>query len=66
MQSKENQMSGKKPFWEAEREYRNKPFAPFWEKERLLRDMMPRTAERIAKKDVFLPSFSKNKFKRDN
>lgn len=55
-----------KPFWEAEREYDRKPFAPFWEKESLLRDMMPRRAESIAKNDIFLPSFSKKKFTKNS
>lgn len=50
------------PFWEAERQYREQLFLPFWEKERLLRNMMSSDADRIAKNDVFLPQFSKNKF----
>jgi hypothetical protein len=48
---------------DAKREYRDKPFAPFWEKERLLRRMGSIEARRTAKRDVFLPSFSKKKFK---
>lgn len=51
------------PFWEAKRRYRDEPFAPFWKKERLLHRMMPQDAERIAENDVFLPKFSREKFR---
>lgn len=50
------------PFWEAKRQYRDKPFAPFWEKERLLRRMTSSDAKKIAENDVSLPKFSKDKF----
>ena len=49
---------------EAERQYHDKPFAPFWEKEQLLQQMSPRDMETNVENDVFLPEFSKERFRR--